>query len=97
VTKTEAIDAVEVGNAEWIERAEKLALMWLRKTGEGAITSDDIWRVVKHAGIPREPRAMGALMRRLQRSGVIAPMNVWTPSTRRECHSRPVRWWRVVV
>ncbi len=92
MNKTEAIDTVEVGNLEWIERAEKLALVWL-KTHSGTITSDDIWRAVKPAGLPREPRAMGALMRRLNNSGVLYPLQKWVVSGRKACHCRPVRVW----
>lgn len=96
MTKDEAIDDVEVSNAEWIEKAEKLALSWLMWQTATHITSDEVWLAVKAAGLPREPRAMGALMRRLQRVGRIEANQIWHPSSRRACHRRPVRWWRVV-
>ncbi len=98
MNKTEAIEAVEIGNLEWIERAEKLAtyrVSVIKKSGFTRVSTDDIWGAVISAGIPKEPRAMGALMRRLQKAGVIYPLNKWVPSVRYACHSRPVRVWGV--
>jgi hypothetical protein len=99
VNKTEAIEAVEIGNLEWIERAEAVITPQIKerkKRGGVKITSDWLWAMSRPAGTPREPRAMGALMRRLQKAGVIYPLNKWVPSSRSACHSRPVRVWGVV-
>jgi hypothetical protein len=95
VSKTAAIDSVEVGNSEWVDRAEKLAVKWIKEEGT-IFSTDTLWDVVREAGTPREPRAMGALVRRLNRNGLIASTREFKPSYRRSCHSRPVRVWRVV-
>ena len=96
--KTEAIDRVEAANSEWCD-----ALMGAYMS-EGPIikgtliTSDDLWSLASHClrAYPREPRAMGAVMRNLHKFGYIKPLNKWQPSTRRECHGRPLRVWRTV-
>lgn len=103
MSKQAAIDRVEVGNAEWIDRAEDvfLDLYWFNAGfyfNEGShITSDNLWSLVdsRLEVSPREPRAMGALMRRLHRTGYLKPLKKWQPSTRACCHGRPVRVWVV--
>jgi hypothetical protein len=44
--------------------------------------------------MPREPRAIGAMMTNAAKAGVIAPTNRYTPSARPECHRRPVKIWK---
>lgn len=97
MSKQAAIDRVEVGNAEWIDEA--YAAWIINHPYKGAhVTSDDVWAAVGEFTVaqPREPRAMGAVLRRLQRFGYLKPLKKWQPSTRACCHGRPVRVWRVL-
>lgn len=44
-----------------------------------------------------DKRAMVAVIRRLERDGVIAPTEKFTPDPRTSCHARPVRVWRSLI
>lgn len=57
-------------------------------------TTDDVWKAVK--GFPREPRAMGAVITRAYRDGLIAPTDSWKQSIRPSSHARPLRVWEPV-
>lgn len=59
-------------------------------------TTDDIWQAATDAnlGIPREPRALGAIMHRLAKQHHIIPTETYIPSLRPACHRRPIRVWR---
>lgn len=55
-------------------------------------TTDDVWeRITTHT---HEPRALGALMRKMASRGVIEATSDWYISKRPECHGRPLRVWR---
>jgi hypothetical protein len=58
-------------------------------------TTDDVWAYLDVLKMPppREPRAMGAMMRQAQRNLVIVPTARWQLSKRPECHRRPLRVW----
>lgn len=57
-------------------------------------TTDAVWAALAGTdAITHEPRALGALMRRLARAGAIAKTGDYLPSGRRECHMRPVPVW----
>lgn len=59
-------------------------------------TTDDVWRELTKRGTggPHEPRAMGAIMRRLQGQGVIKTMEGgYQRSTMVTCHRRPKQVW----
>lgn len=60
----------------------------------GTFTTDDVWAGINPAHVTHERRALGAVMRQLQRSGDIVPTDQYVPSLRPECHRRPVRVWR---
>lgn len=60
----------------------------------GEFTTDDVWDRLDPEFSTHEPRALGALMRRLATSGVITATDNYRPSKRQECHNRPVRVWR---
>jgi hypothetical protein len=61
-------------------------------------TTDDIWHELERRNIatPHEPRAIGAVVVVVKRSGLIAPTNRYRPSIRPECHARPIRVWQAV-
>jgi hypothetical protein len=60
-----------------------------------SFTTDDVWEVLN--ALPdvstHEPRALGAVMRRASKQGCIEPSFSYRPSSRTECHGRPVRVW----
>ncbi len=88
IARDEAIDRVSA-NADptWMKEARSVVLSIV-----GAFTTDDVWsRLLTR---PHEPRALGAVLRDLQAEGHIEPTGNYVPSTRPECHARPVRQWR---
>ena len=57
-------------------------------------TTDDVHEVLDNLGVTtHEPSALGAVMRRAQADGLIEPTADHRPSTRVECHGRPLRVW----
>jgi len=59
-------------------------------------TSDDIWQALEDRGLPtpREPRALGAILRQAATDNLIAATAEYRPSHRVACHARPIRVWR---
>ncbi len=74
--------------ADWKFRAER-AVRRLAAEGE-PFTTDDVWKLV---GTPPEPRALGAVMVAVRRSGGIVPTGEFRRSNRPECHKRDVKVW----
>lgn len=98
MNKAEAIDKVEAGNAEWCHAMAEVYMSEGPIAVGDNITSDDLWKLAGEclSVVPEERRAMGAVMRNLQKYGYIKPLQKWQPSTRACCHSRPLRVWRVL-
>ena len=89
-TKEEAIDQVEENaDALWLGAA-RTVLEQLART-RTFITSDDVWDRVE---MPREPRAMGAVLRWGMRGGLIEATDRTKPSRRKENHGRRIQVWR---
>lgn len=86
-----ALDRVE-GNAkaEWNEQADAVVAA-LARSGR-RFSPDDVWA----AGLPRprEPRALGPVMMRAVKSGLIEPTGEWINSKQASQHATPVRVWR---
>lgn len=61
------------------------------------VTSDSVWALLDERGVPspREPRALGAVMRQAARDGLLEASGEYVQSEREACHSRPVQKWRV--
>jgi len=59
-------------------------------------TTDNIWQALEDAGVvaPREPRAVGGVLRRACVDGLIVASDRFVSSARVACHARPVRVWR---
>jgi hypothetical protein len=59
-------------------------------------STDAVWQVLEQRGIggPPEPRALGAVMRRAVRVGLVEATDRVEKSRRPECHRRPVKLWR---
>lgn len=94
--RDEAISRVEVTSAPWravaYDALEKVA----RTTP--AFTSEEVWKQLDHWGIPRpeEGRAMGPVMIRGRKEGLIEPMG-FTQSTNPKHHADPTRLYRSMV
>lgn len=73
----------------WLSHA--LNAVWYAASAYPAITTDEVWRRISWT--PREPRAMGAVMRRAVREGWIRPTKEYQPSQRVGCNHRPVLVW----
>ena len=88
------IDAAEYGSEEWVELAEAVISAICQRSR--LFTADRVWFYLQDAGRGwvREPRAMGAAMRRASSVGWCEPTDRTVQSVRPECHRRPVRIWR---
>ena len=58
--------------------------------------TDDVWEILDAAGVPfpREGRALGPVMLRFYRAGLIEPTGEWDRTKRPGCHRAPMRQWR---
>lgn len=86
-----AIDGVEVNaDVTWLDVARGI----VRAMPPGReFTTDDLWSQLDGVRT-HEPRAMGAVMRGLQRDGDVVNTKQYQPSARAECHARPIPVWR---
>lgn len=59
-------------------------------------STDHVWDFLAARGTapPREPRVLGAMMRKAVSYGWCEPTHVHLPSVRPECHRRPVRQYK---
>ena len=62
-----------------------------------SFSSDDVWAALdaRNVPAPREPRALGAVMRQAARDGLLAASGTYVQSEREACHNRPVMQWEV--
>tara|TARA_Y100000590_G_C15725159_1_gene1014950 strand:- start:3164 stop:3466 length:303 start_codon:yes stop_codon:yes gene_type:complete len=70
------------------------AVKYASRMNPQGFTSDDVWALLEDRAGPREPRALGAIFRRLKKNGVIVSTGTYRKSARSECHGRPVLIWR---
>ena len=57
-------------------------------------TTDSVWEMLESCGErTHEPRAMGAVMKKAVKAGVVEPTGEYRPSDRVACHGRPVAVW----
>lgn len=88
--REEAIDRAEAhADTGWLDRAYAVVVALARR--RGSFTTDDVLRELGD-DMPREPRVVGAVMRRAKRDGVVEPHG-YAPSSRVESHARPKRVW----
>lgn len=90
-----AINRVKAGAPkQWLAMACECVRAIVQRQAE--FTTDEVWDELGRAGWPEpvEPRAMGAVMRMMSEEGLIARTDRVQPSTRPECHRRPVAVWR---
>ena len=95
--RDEAIERVERGaDADWYASALNAATGIALKVLE--FTTDDVWLALEGVSATTpEPRAMGAVMRKLRADGVVANTYTQRVSRRPECHARPFTVWRSLV
>lgn len=78
---------------EWLSQAVKV--IGLLSKSYDAFTTDHVWRELNRRELSvREPRAIGAAMKRAKGLGLIEPTGQYVPSARPESHCRPIRVWR---
>lgn len=85
-----AIDKVR-RNADQIWSDAALMLVYSVASEKQRFTTDDLW--TRGLPPPREPRALGAVMRAAQANGWIRPTDEHKLSVRATCHRRPIRIW----
>ena len=90
----DALEAVEAAaDPRWIDTCEKF-VRHLASLG-GRFTTDDVWNLLDETGLTtKEPRAMGAVIRKMAAARVIIGAGEYWVSQRPECHQRPVKVWR---
>lgn len=72
----------------WMRNARQVVTQLAERGAE--FTTDAIWQRLPQ---PPEPRAMGAVMAWAADQGLVIATDRTVPSTRPECHARPVRVW----
>lgn len=82
----------ENADQQWLDDAYRVVKRLAKKGSP--FTTDEVWKSLKAAA--REPRAMGAVMTRAYRDGVIQPTDSWKQSVRASSHARPLRVWQPV-
>jgi len=93
---TEAIDrAGRHADSGWLDAALD-AIHTLAIDQNICFTTDEVWHLLEAGNVepPREPRAMGAVMRTAQGRGIIRATGEYRKSRRVECHGRPIMIWR---
>lgn len=90
--KDQAIRNAEMGaDFEWFDEATEAVEVLIRRGEE--FTSDRVWQLMKHTGLKTpEPRAMGAVIRQFVKAKKIRQVG-YRPSSRPECHRRPLAVW----
>lgn len=88
--RDEAIERAGQGaGEEWMEEALRVIRTIAETRAE--FTTDRVWSLLPDA--PPEPRALGAAMMQARSRGWIERTDRTIPSTRPQCHRRPVRVW----
>jgi hypothetical protein len=92
--KREAIERVERNaSPDFLDFARTIALRIAAAQPNG-FTTDAIWEVLDASGVkPPEPRALGAVMKRLADEGLIRKTGEYVDSTRAVCHGRLLAIW----
>ena len=89
--RDEAVANLDLAYDGWIDSVIKIILsIPIYQT----FTTDYLWEKVE--ATPNEPRAMGAVMTRAKKEGLVSSTGKYIKSRRPECHARPVMIWRRV-
>ena len=79
-------------DADWAARAQSV-ISGICRTQQ-TFTADDVWEHIEH---PREPSALGVVLRRAAKQGDCICTDQYAQSTRPATHRRPLRVWRSLV
>lgn len=97
--RDEALERVEANaNEQWMHTAWQVLCRVARMDDE--FTSDAVWDILnaEHPEVhTHEPRAMGALMKRGQRAGLMEPTDKFVRTPRPQAHKAPVMVWKSLV
>jgi len=85
-------NALKHADAGWL--TEALAAVFRVASSQENFTVDHVWLDGEGLSSPREPRAMGAVMRIASKAGWISPTPDHWMSKRPACHRRPLRVWQ---
>lgn len=98
LAREEAIERVEINAKEAFKDAAMRVIEHVARTSE-RFTTDRVWYFIEQMGInsPREPRVLGALMRRASGLGWIEATDEHRLSVKSSNHRRPVRVWRSLI
>lgn len=89
-----AIDRVEANaDSEWADRALDAVRAVARR--KATFIVDEVWQELGEE--PKEPRAMGAVIRRAASEGVIVATPKYEPSERVTAHRNPRRVWQSLI
>jgi hypothetical protein len=92
--RDEALGRVERGAGDWFQRArDTVQLVALARFD---FTTDEVWDALGEDR-PKEPRALGAVMKAMAGEGKIRATGEYRKSVRVDCHARPVAVWRVCL
>lgn len=92
-SRENAINTVEANaNLEWKEVAYVTGVEVA--TRQTTLISEDIWDNLPAGSRTHEPRAMGAVMRRLRKDKIIVPTEQFVISPSTLGHGRPSRVWK---
>jgi hypothetical protein len=91
--RDEAIDRVEKNaQAEWLDAAYRAVKSLAANRDE--FTTDDVWVLLTEWGHSvREPRALGAVMRKAAKDDLIQASGRYEKSERKVCHRNPKMVW----
>ena len=84
----------EHAELEWKAAAEEAVRAAARELHR--FVADDVWKRIPDDVRPHEPRALGPVMLRAQREGVIEPTGDFRLTERVSSHRRPLRVWRLI-
>lgn len=91
--RDEAIDMVERG-ADAAEFEAALDAVFVVAAARPEFTTDEVVELLTSSGwAPREPRVLGAVMRKAAGFGWVRPSQRYAGSARRRSHARPKRVW----
>ena len=94
-----AMEAVEAAASKAWKAAATEAVYWAASRAP-EFTTDPIWyylEKVKVVASPREPRALGPIMRNAVSSGICRHTNRFFKSKRVECHRRPLMVYESLI
>lgn len=71
--------------------------VWRLAATQNAFSSDDAWATLEGLPTPDDPRALGPVLTRCAKDGLIRKSDMVVKSHRRVCHARPVNVWISVL